>query len=158
MNRGRARPVFVFARGSVDQRDLDLPLNDLDCTSRNHFGFMRPKSVRRLLRSFFLGSKTQEPEASRANVTQCQAGPDFSRCHLIASSARSGKESQDTNDFWLRAEILNSSRSRRTYVVLLQSCGSLTSIPSRRAACLTSAYVRFASAATLAIPQPVRSS
>jgi hypothetical protein len=47
-----------------------------------HFGFIRPKSVRRWRRRFFFESSTQAPAGLRVKTTQCQNGRFFSTRHL----------------------------------------------------------------------------
>ena len=60
-------------------------------TIRYHFGFILPKSVLTCRFSDRFESNTRCPARSRTKTTQCQHGLPFSRCHLIASKARSGR-------------------------------------------------------------------
>src|SRR5437016_4637078 len=53
-------------------------------TGMNHFGFMRPKSVRTWRRSARFESSTTGPQGTRQNTTQCQHVRSRSSCHLTA--------------------------------------------------------------------------
>jgi hypothetical protein len=101
-----------------------------------HRGDMRPKSVRRWVRSERLGSSTTGPVGPRQKTTQCQNERPRTRCHLIASSARSGNDRHAANrTSALAARTPNSRRSRRTYSVSDHSRGSAAKMPSRFATC-----------------------
>jgi hypothetical protein len=125
----------------------------------NHFGFMRPKSVRTCRRSARFESSTTGPSGPRQNTTQCQDARSPSLCHLTASSARSGRASHEVNGTLLLAALIPYSLSNlRTWCVSDHNFGSSEKIPIRFATRCASRYLTPASAATLAMPHPVRSS
>ena len=124
----------------------------------NHFGFMRPKSVRRFVRNDRLESRTMAPPGPRQNTAQCHTARPHSMRHFSASNARSGNASQHLNgSSLLETPRPYSRRSNRTETVSDQSRGSSAKMPSRRAVDCACLYVTPASAATQAIPQPVSS-
>lgn len=124
----------------------------------NHFGFMRPKSVRRFVRNDRLESRTMAPPGPRQNTAQCHTARPHSMRHFSASNARSGNASQHLNgSSLLETPRPYSRRSNRTETVSEQSRGSSAKMPSRRAVDCACLYVTPASAATQAIPQPVGS-
>ena len=124
-----------------------------------HFGFMRPKSVLRFVRKPFLESSTQDCPFSRTNTTQCQYGLPFSRCHLIAKRAISGKDSHERNGTSREpVRMPKWFRSVRTCAVSDHRLSSWAKMPKELAINFVFGYERPTMAETLAMPQPVRSS
>jgi len=72
----------------------------------NHLGFMRPKSVRIGVRNLRLGSSTTGPLGPRRKTTQCQNARSRSLCHLMASSARSGRASHEVKGTSVLADLI----------------------------------------------------
>lgn len=105
----------------------------------NHFGFILPKSFRRLETSARFGSSTYASFSPRTKTTQCHAGPEEVRCHLIAKRASGGNSLQPRNGSSVDPHLTSRCCSnRRTWVVFPQRAASETSIPKEAAKRFTS--------------------
>ncbi len=125
----------------------------------NHFGLIRQKSVRVFVFSDVFESRTIGPFWLRQKTAQCQKGRPFSKCHLRDSNAKFGNVSQDEKgNSPSPAEIPKCPRRPRTCRVSDQRLLSSAKMPRLFATDLASWYESPASAATLAMPQPVISS
>ena len=112
--------IVYFASSGLDRyveglNDARTPLADFSAlryiglTGMNHFGFMRPKSVRTWLRSSRFESSTTGPQGPRQNTAQCQNERPRSLCHLTASNARSGKASHEVKGTSVLAGLIPNS-------------------------------------------------